>query len=327
MRYPLDFSRTVKRFLDSVQPDAIVLVELETWPNFIFAAHKRGIPIAIINGRLTARSFKRYKLIRPIMRRMLSAITWFGIQTQTIAERFITLGAATDRMTILPTLKYDVADFSTQIGGSAELAAACGIRGDHELFVGGSTGPGEEAALLHAYAQVRQTHPNLRLAIAPRKPETVEGVTTAIIAAGLTPLLRTDYPDGTNTPADYFPDCVLVLNTLGELKKLYALGFGAFVGRSLVRLGGSDMIEVAAMAKPCCFGPHTHNFAEAVELLLAAKAAVLVPDADALAKLVGDWLDHPEEAAAMGLRRQKTIEQQRGSTEIYVGKLLELMPR
>ncbi len=326
LRYPLDFSRAIRRFLTVVQPDAIVLIELETWPNFIAIAHQRRIPIAIINGRLTARSFKRYKLIRPIMRRMLRSITWLGIQTQTIADRFTALGALQDRITILPTLKYDVADLSTTIPGSAALATACGIRPDHQLFIGGSTGPGEEAALIQAYQTARQSHPNLRLAIAPRKPETVAGVTTAIIAAGLTPLLRTDYPDNTNTPADFFPDTVLVLNTLGELKKLYALSLGSFVGRSLIPLGGSDMIEVAAMAKPCCFGPHTHNFAEAVELLLSNNAAVMVPDAAALTTLLGHWLEHPTDAAAMGQRAQDTIQQQRGSTDLYVGKLLELLP-
>jgi 3-deoxy-D-manno-octulosonic-acid transferase len=325
LRYPLDFSFGIRRFLDTVQPDAIVLVELETWPNFIRLAKSRHIPLAIINGRLTARSFKRYKLIAPVMRAMLSPIDWLGIQTQTIADRFIALGANKEHITILPTLKYDVADLSTNINGSDQLAAACGIRPEHQLFVGGSTGPGEETALLHAYRQLRTSHPNLRLAIAPRKPETVEGVTTAIIAAGLIPLLRTDYPDGTAAPADFFPDSVLVLNTLGELKKLYALGLGAFVGRSLVPLGGSDMIEVAAMAKPCCFGPHTHNFAEAVELLLGNNAAVMVPDAAALTLLLGHWLDHPEDAAALGQRAQETIQRQRGSTEIYVGKLLELI--
>ncbi len=325
LRYPLDFSFGIRRFLDSLHPDAIVLVELETWPNFINIAKSRDIPIAIINGRLTARSFNRYKLIGSVMRAMLSSIDWLGVQTQTIADRFVALGARKDRVIILPTLKYDVADLSTAIPGSDLLAAACGIRPEHRLFVGGSTGPGEEAALLTAYNIVRNSHPQLRLAIAPRKPETVDGVVTAVISAGLTPLLRTDYPDGTITPANLFPDSVLILDTLGELKKLYALGVAAFVGRSLVALGGSDMIEVAAMAKPCCFGPHTHNFAEAVELLLGNNAAVMVPDADALTLLLAHWLDHPLDAAAMGVRAQETIKSQRGSTEIYVGKLLEFV--
>jgi len=326
LRYPLDFSGAIRRFLDTVAPDAIALVELETWPNFIALAHRRRIPIAIINGRLTARSFGRYKLIYLIMRRMLRSLTWLGIQTPTIAQRFIRLGARPESVTILPTLKYDVADFSTAIPGSATLAAACGIKPDHQLLVGGSTGPGEEAALLQAYLQLRPNHPTLRLAIAPRKPETVPGVLAAITAAGLTPLLRTNYPDSTPAPADFSTDSVLVLNTLGELKKLYALGLGSFVGRSLVPLGGSDMIEVAAMGKPCCFGPHTHNFAEAVEILLANNAAVTVADAAALAAQFATWLDDPAGTAAMGQRAQETIQKQRGSTDVYVAKLLDLLP-
>ena len=325
LRYPLDFSFAVESFYDHVQPDLVVLVELETWPNFIRVAHGRRIPVAIINGRLTQRSTKRYLLARPIVAWMLRKITWFGIQTETIATRFERLGAPRDRMAILPTLKYDTADLSDRIPGAAALASACGITPDHRIFVGGSTGPGEEDPLLDAYLKLRGPFPALRLAIAPRKPETVPGVITAIERAGLKVIRRTNLPDGATTTTPLTPDEVLLLDTLGELKKLYSLGFGAFVGRSLVPLGGSDMIEVAAMGKPCCFGPHTHNFAEAVELLLTNNAAVTVQNEEELSRITERWLADPPAAAAMGSNARSVVAQQRGSTEKYVARLLAIL--
>src|SRR5205807_2461603 len=160
--YPLDFSFAVRRFLETVEPDAIALVELETWPNFIAEATARGIPVCILNGRLTQRSFGRYKLVRGIISRMFGQGEWFGIQTETIAKRFVALGAPEERVSILPTLKYDTADFSESIAESGALATAMGMTAEQKWFVGGSTGPGEEVYLLEAYLKLRAAHPMLR---------------------------------------------------------------------------------------------------------------------------------------------------------------------
>lgn len=326
LRYPLDFSFAVESFYDHVKPDAVALVELETWPNFIRIAAQRRIPVVIVNGRLTQRSLQRYRLIRPVVAMMMRQLTWLGIQTETIAGRFRQLGASTDRIEVIPTLKYDVADLSDRLAGMEALAAACGIAAEHRLFVGGSTGPGEEDALLSTYQKLQPLFPALRLAIAPRKPETVPQVLQAIRRAGLTAVQRTTRPDNISPPSPPLsPQEILVLDTLGELKKLYALGFGAFVGRSLVPLGGSDMIEVAAMGRPCCFGPHTHNFAEAVELLVGSGAAVEIHGAQDLARLVERWLAQPAEASTMGSKARQVIAAQRGSTDRYVKKLLEIL--
>jgi len=332
-RYPIDLSCAVRGFLNHTRPDLIALVELETWPNFIYIAHARRIPIVILNGRLTERSGKRYRLIYPIMAGMLHRIAWLGIQTRTIADRFTALGASPDRITILPTLKYDSADLSDTIPGADALAAACGIAPDHILFVAGSTGPGEETALLETYLALRTRYPALRLAIAPRKPETVPQTIAAITASNLTPLLRTDHPDAptpqcliASVPQCLSPNDVLLLNTLGELKKLYARASFVFVGRSLIPLGGSDMIEVAALAKPCCFGPHTQNFTEAVELLLKENAAIQLPNAAALTPALESWLANPAAARDLGQRARAVIAAQRGSTDRYVARLLTFLP-
>jgi 3-deoxy-D-manno-octulosonic-acid transferase len=341
VRYPLDFSFAAEAFFDRVRPDAVALVELETWPNFLQIASSRRVPVVLINGRLTARSFKRYALVRPLTASMFRKVSWFGLQTHTIAERFLALGAPPDRISILPTLKYDAADINENIPGASALAKACGLTSPHlQLFVAGSTAPTEEVPLLAMYTALKQKHPHLRFAIAPRHPETLPQVLAAIHAHNLTPVQRTNHPDTPPKTQDselrtqdspshraaLLPNEVLVLDTLGELKKLYSLAFAAFVGRSLVPAGGSDMIEVAALAKPCCFGPHTDNFEEPVELLLAHNAATRITDAPSLTATVDAWLSDPSIARRTGQSARTAILSQRGSTHTYTQKLLTLLP-
>jgi 3-deoxy-D-manno-octulosonic-acid transferase len=260
---------------------------------------------------------------------MLRRLTFLGIQTHTIADRFLALGAPKEKIEILPTLKYDNAYFSDTLPGQQELAQAMGLNSDHVLFVAGSTAPGEEDTLLTAYLTLQKSHPTLRLAIAPRKPESLPALLAALKERNLTPILRTTRPDAStsieNQKSKIKNHEVFILDTLGELKKLYALAAFAFIGRSLVKLGGSDMIEAAALAKPCCFGPYTSNFAEVVELLLQENAAVLTPDEPTLTRTLANWMANPEEAAAMGRHARQIIQQQRGSTDRYVQKLMQLL--
>jgi len=325
-RYPLDFSFAVASFLDAVRPDVIALVELETWPNFVRAAARRGIPICVINGRMTLRSSGRYRLIGAVVRGMFERVAWFGVQTETIAGRFRNLGAPAERIEVVPTIKYDVADLADTVGGAEALARATGIGGEQmKLLVGGSTGPGEEEALVGMYEALRGVFPELRLAIAPRKPETVEQVVRAIGRRGLVAVMRTEHMDGTVAEHPLAANDVLVLDTLGELRRLYSLGFGAFVGRSMVPLGGSDMIEVAALGKPCCFGIYTANFAEVVELLAKEEAAVVVKEPEDLTATVRGWLSRPEAAMEMGRKGREVIRAQRGGTERYARKLLGML--
>ncbi len=322
VRYPLDFSFAVRRFLNTVNPAGIALVELETWPNFLALSRQRHIPVQIINGRMTERSFKRYRLIKPLMKKMLQRLDRIGVQTCEIANRFAALGADPHRLEVIPTMKYDSADFTDTIPGSAVLAAAFGILPEHRLFVAGSTGPGEQDVLLAAYQALNGKWPNLRMAIAPRKPEVIPDVLASIRHSGLQPVLRTERPDGS---ASLPIQCgqVIVLDTMGELKKLYSLAFAVFSGRSLVNLGGSDMIEAAALAKPCCFGPYTFNFQDIVAQLTASSAGVMVKNAVDLEAILGSWLAHPDAATAIGQKARACLESQRGSSRLYAHGLLK----
>ena len=170
VRYPLDFSFTVNRFFNAIKPDMIVLVELETWPNFLISAAKRRTPVWIINGRLTEKSYRRYYAIRPIMALMLRRVESLGLQTDAFARRFVALGAKAENIVVIPTLKYDTADFVDQIPGSEALHAALGLTSEHQLFVAGSIAPGEEERLLSAYHELQEQWPTLRMALVPRNP-------------------------------------------------------------------------------------------------------------------------------------------------------------
>lgn len=322
VRYPLDFSWAVRRFLNSLRPDLIVLTELETWPNFISAAARQGAAIRVINGRMTQRSFFRYRLVRPLMTVMFRRIECFGVQTPAIAARFIALGAPPDRVEVIPTLKFDAADFAVAVPGAETMAAAVGIAAEHALLVGGSIGPGEQKALLECYAALRGRWPELRLALAPRQPHVWSQAITDVRRYGYRPILRSERPEVGAAPATPLSsDEVFVLDAMGELKKLYSLARIVFSGRSLVKLGGSDMIEAAALSKPCCFGPYTFNFEQVVELLLAADAAALVHDTAELTRQVERWLADPDAAAALGRRAAAALIAQRGATRRYAGQI------
>ena len=324
-RFPLDFSITIRRVLRRLRPSVIVLMELEVWPNLIEVAEGRGIPVVIANGRVTeGKSMRRFRkpLIRSLARRMFGRIRWVGAQDQTYADRFIELGVPAERVQVTGSMKYDAAEVADRIDGQDELAEGMGIDASKPLWVCGSTGPGEESLLLDAYETALSDAPTLQLAIVPRKPERFDEVAALIVRRGFACLRRSSgeptLPAGVAEPRPVF-----LGDTLGELRKFYALSAAAFVGRSLVPLGGSDVMEVAALAKPVLVGTHTENFAEPVELLLAAGGCRVVGSsaelAGALVELLGDF----EAREKMGCAGRATILSRRGATQCTVDRILD----
>ncbi len=326
-RFPLDFSFVHRTLLDRVRPSVIVLMELEVWPNLIEVAAERHIPVLIANGRVTAeRSMRRFNhpLVRPLARRMFRQIAWVGAQDETYAERFIALGVPADRVTVTGSLKYDAADVSDHIPGQDELAAEMGIDTSRPLWVCGSTGPGEEALILDAYAKLREHTPDLQLALIPRKPERFDEVATLIVQRGFA-CLRRSTGQPTVPPGVTEPRPVFLGDTLGELRKFYALATVVFVGRTLVPMGGSDVMEAAGLARPVLVGPFTENFAEAVSLLVAEGGCRQITGPDALAGAVSDLLRHPERRARMGAAARAAIVSRRGATARTVTEILALL--
>jgi 3-deoxy-D-manno-octulosonic-acid transferase len=311
-RFPLDFSFALRNLLYRVRPSIVVLMELEAWPNLIEVTSARGIPVIIANGRLTEeRSVRRFNrpVIRRVARRMFGRIRWVGAQDATYASRFIELGVPAERVHITGSVKYDAAEVTDTIAGQDELAEGMGLDRTQPLWVCGSTGPGEEALVLDAYGRLLQDHPDLQLAIIPRKPERFEEVAELIVQR-LYACLRRSSGAPTTPRGVLEPRPVFLGDTVGELRKFYALATVVFVGRTLVPMGGSDVMEVAGLAKPIIIGPHPDNFREAVNWLLAEGAL---------------RQRHPERREQMGQAGRQAILARRGATRATVDRILELL--
>jgi 3-deoxy-D-manno-octulosonic-acid transferase len=321
VRFPLDFSSPVRRLLDQYQPSVVVLMELEVWPNFMAQCRRRGIPVLIVNGRLTPASFRGYQRLGFLTRGMFASLAHVCAQDRVYAKRFVDVGAPPDRVSVTGTMKFDTAQIGDRVDGDQQLARDVGLSpGGEPIWVCGSTGPGEETLILDAYGALRTTHPTLRLAIIPRKPERFDEVAAQIVAAGFK-VVRRSQPSAENAP-----DSVILGDTMGELRKFYALASIVFVGRTLVDLGarqhGSDMIEPAALGKAVAIGPFTHNFADAMHQFLAANAMCVAEDGTELQTTIDTLLGEPSKAAEIGTRAREVVRQAQGATARHVEIIL-----
>jgi 3-deoxy-D-manno-octulosonic-acid transferase len=340
-RFPLDFSFVIRRALDRIRPTLLVLVELEVWYNLTRMATCRGIPVAVVNGRLTEQSARRLGKLGGLVRPMFRSLAWVGAQDAAIGARFKTLGAPPERVTVTSSMKWDTAQVADRVDGMDELARAVGIAPNRPLIVCGSTGPGEEIAILDAFRDMpahrdalarhvqgcnppREGVQTPLLAIVPRKPERFAEVAKLIERAGFACVRRSERPDGSE--ANPCGERGVVLgDTMGELRKLYALARVVFVGRSLVPMGGSDPMEVAALGKPIVVGPHMENFQVPVDALSAADAITVVPDAEAVVREWAGLLADKEGAQERGRQARQVVLKHQGATARTADRLARLM--
>jgi 3-deoxy-D-manno-octulosonic-acid transferase len=329
VRFPLDFSGAVDRLLDAARPDLVVLMELEVWPNFLARCTARQIPVMLANGRITESSHDRYTWLGPVSRHMFRRLAWTCAQDQLYANRFMDLGTDPKRTSVVGTMKFDNATVGETVPGAEHLAEELGLfAGVQPIWVCGSTGPGEEQLILRAYRNLLRKFPRLRLAIIPRKPERFDEV-AALIEQFRFKCVRRSSRLPVSTADDPAVPPVVLGDTMGELRKFYALADYVFVGRSLVDLGeaqrGSDMIEPAALARPIIIGHWTHNFAEAMRLLHRADAVLEVGDGDELEQAIRVLISTPNETAAMGRRAQQVVIANQGATDRHVQVILQLL--
>jgi 3-deoxy-D-manno-octulosonic-acid transferase len=302
----------------------VVLMEGEVWPNFLAACIRRGIPTAVVNGRMSAdKGYPRYKKLGPLAGRLFNRLTAIGVQDESYAGMFRSLGVDPARLHVTGMIKYDTAEVADKLPGQEALAAAMGVAQGDRLIVAGGTGPGEEPMLLEMFARLKRRRPQARLAIIPRKPERFDEVAKLISAAGLAVVRRSQTPDGSTPPADR--SAVILGDTMGELRKFYSLAACVFVGRSLVPMGGSDMIEAAALGKPTAYGPHTFNFPQAQDL--AIHGCSQVSDAAALESQLDAWLSDASLADQAGRAAQQFIRNSQGATKRNVDMLCKLLGR
>jgi 3-deoxy-D-manno-octulosonic-acid transferase len=319
-RFPLDFSGSVSRVLDRVRPRLIVLVELEVWFNLVRLAERSGVPVVVVNGRMTERSCRRFGWLGGVGRAMFSRLTWVGAQDQVIAERFVRAGVPRDRLEITGSMKWDTAQIADVIDGAENLGRALGVPRDRPLWVCGSTGPGEEPLVLEAYRLLRDSGVDVSLAIVPRKPERFDHVAQLIQEAGYSCTRRSRRPDGFEAGVESGQDAaspgpaIFLGDTMGELRKFYHLASVVFVGRSLVPMGGSDPMEVAALARPIVVGPHMENFQMPVARLTEAGGIRGVSTAEDLSREIARLCSDRSYADRLARAARQVVRENQGAT-------------
>jgi 3-deoxy-D-manno-octulosonic-acid transferase len=320
---PLDFSWATRHALARVRPTVLALVELELWPNLVWAAKQAGAGVVIINGRLSHRSHRGYQKLRGPLGPTLRRLDAVAAQTEEYAARFVDLGVPRQRVRVTGSVKYDGLEGDRNNPRTLTLRRALGLDPADLVFVAGSTMEGEEAAALSAYRKARLQHPRLRLVLVPRHAERFEAVAAWLEQQG-EPVLRRSWLNAPTRRGDGPP--VLLVDTIGELPAVWGLADVAFVGGSLAPgRGGQNMMEPAAYGASVLFGPHTSNFRETVEQLLKRGGARRVADADALAAALLDDLNDPETAAARGAAGRSYVLAQNGAAERTLAELDRLV--
>lgn len=322
--FPFDFSWIMKRAFSRLNPAMILLMELEVWPNMASLAKEKNIPVVVVNGRLSDRSFPKYQKIRGITRAMFRKVSLVLAQTDEYAERFIDLGCEPDKVVVTSSLKYDTAQTGGTVDGADRLAEQIHL-GKEPLWVAGGTGPGEEKMVLDAFAMLKKVNglEDLRLAIVPRKPERFDEVAALIDAAGFG-FVRYSALKEDNTETNGKPTVILG-DTMGDLKKFYALATVVFVGRTLVPMGGSDMMEPTALGKCTLFGPHTFNFKQTVDVLLNGHGAIQATDEADLYEKTLQCLINPDFAKRIAAAGQTVIRQNQGATQKTLDAIRQLL--
>jgi 3-deoxy-D-manno-octulosonic-acid transferase len=314
---PFDFPGPVRAALSTLNPELLLLVETEIWPNLIHEARRRGTRVALVNGRISPRSFPRYRAIRPLLRPVLAEIDAFLMQGEPHARRVIEMGAPPDRVRALGNLKFDAVGETRTRERVARLFQGAGER---PLWVAGSTVEGEEPLILQAYHRVRERVPHARLVLAPRHPERFDQIPPLVEAAGFRCQRRSQLD-----PGHWREGEVLLLDTLGELAQVYPLATVVFVGGSLVPAGGHNVLEPAVAGRAVVVGPHMENFQEIADEFLAEGALVQVRSSDELSGEVLALLADEKRRALLGERGRAIVERNRGARERTAEALVGLL--
>jgi 3-deoxy-D-manno-octulosonic-acid transferase len=322
--FPFDWSFTVRRTLDIVKPRMFVMMETEIWPNLLRECRARGIKTVVINGRISSRSYPRYRLVRPLFRRVLADIDRFCMQSDESARRIVDLGAEPRHVTVTGSLKFDSlrAPVPVSHGRPREpVLRYFRLSPSRVVVVAGSTMKPEDSAVLRAFARIRSIAPGALLVIAPRQRERFLEVERLALEDGFTVARRSNLPIDGEPRVD-----VVVLDSFGELAQLYQIATLVFVGGSLADYGGHNILEPAIFGKPIVFGPHMHNFREIAETFLANQAAVQVQSERELEEVLRNLITDPVRRAGLGAAARALVEANRGAKDKTMAVISELLP-
>lgn len=318
--YPVDRRSYVVRALSTIRPLAIVLVEAEIWPNFLWRAKEMGIPVFLVNARLSRRSYRGYKRFGRLFRPLFGSLAGVGAQNETDAARLRELGCRPESVRVVGSLKYDAAKLDERrLVDVPAMLGQLGLAPGARILLGGSTHPGEEAILAEQFLRLRARFPDLFLVLVPRHFERCREVGRQLEARGV----KFVYRNGITAPTQFQPgevDCLLV-NTTGELRYFYEHATVVFVGKSLTAAGGQNPIEPGALGKAVVFGPNMQNFAEAAGNLLAQEGAIQARDAAGLEKVLGGLLADEAHRQRLGRNALKVVRENLGA----VGRTVDMI--
>ena len=321
--FPFDLGFVVRRTLDLVKPKLFLMMETEIWPNLLRECRRRGVRTAIVNGRLSARSFPRYRLARGFFRHVLADIDRFCVQSDESRRRFVEIGAPADRVTVTGSLKFDSLEPASagQARSRERVLRYFRFAPVRPVWVAGSTMKGEEAIVLRVFRRLKASQPTAVLVLAPRHPERFDDVVAMAQQEGFRTVRRSELPIDVEPRAD-----VVVLDTIGELAAVYQVGTLVFVGGSLVPTGGHNILEPAVFGRPVVFGPHMHNFAEIAAAFVAADAGVQVASDGAFEDEVLALMADPVRRARLGAAARALVEANRGAKAKTLETLDLLLP-
>ncbi len=323
--YPADFPGCVRRALDTIRPKAIVLVELELWPNLLWAAQDRGIPLMLVNARVSEQSFKGYSRFGFLFRPIFSKFSAVGCQNGD-ADLLLGLGFPADAVRTVGNMKFDAA--KPDLTGGLDVPALLrqiGVKKNAALLVAGSTHDGEETILAEMWPRLRQHCPDLFLILVPRHFERAKAVAQELASRNVKFMLRGEIADGKDYPSGAL-DC-LIVNSTGELKYFYREAALVFVGKSITAEGGQNPIEPAALGKAMVYGPNMQNFKAISAAFLAEHAAVQVPDAAALERAMIELLGNDKKRAEIGANALRVVQRNAGATAATVDLICDRLPQ
>jgi 3-deoxy-D-manno-octulosonic-acid transferase len=315
---PLDMPWAVRAYLNAMEPRMLVLAETEFWPNLLSGCFRRGIPVVVVNARISNRSWPRYRMLRRLWRPLLSGLSCVLAQSETDAKRLRAIGCAAERVTVAGNLKFDVR--AVEETGSTQFLRrqAEGLR----LLVAGSTHEGEEDVLLDAWKELLVSEPALVMVLAPRHPERFGAVEALLERSGTRWAKRSEWSE--REPEEIGAGMIVLLDTIGELASVYSVASVAFVGGSLVAVGGHNPLEPAQFGVPIVMGPHYANFTAITDLLRRADA-LRIAKKEELADVLIELLRDRAMAEAMGARAKIVFEEQAGATERCVAAIREVL--
>ena len=322
VRYaPLDLWWTTDRFFKLHRPDVLVCMETEIWPNWISLAHRRGIKILFLNGRISSRSIRSYKRIRPLIAPVLKKVDAFSMISESDARRIVHLGAPANRVRINGNAKMDAAGVDADTATLKKLKALYAIEDNEPVFVAGSIRGVEVEILMDVYDRLAGRIPELVFIVAPRHVQNAPRIAACARSKGLRWQYRTDLEqEGGKRAAP-----VVILNTIGELRHVYRFASVVFCGGSLVPLGGQNVLEPAMCGKPVLFGPFMEDFQDASALLEASGGGLCVQTGQVLAEKAGDLLARPDDAQRMGRRAKRAVLANQGASRRHARVVAELL--